>query len=728
MRRVLVREALLLLPAVYGSALLGQSPIMTVVATNGTAGAKVSSDGAFPAPRTSTTVRVSAESSDSPVPAAKVTQSQVLSSAGTYGDFSRYLQLLPGVIGSSDLTNDVLVRGGHPVENLFTVDGIEFPGISHFSLSGSNGGFTSMIDSTAVSSMDLINGAYNASYSSRLSSLVEIHTRQPGEEQQAGNLTAGISGAGGLFQRKIGRTGYYLLSAHRSVLNLVTNDIGINGVPTYTNGLFRLQIEPGDRDRVSLLSVSGNDAIHMTPCSGNTAVSSLFRTDYSGWRTTNGVSWGHTFNPRVTTSLTASYSITAQQIGQQQQVGSLIVNGNLSCQPEELIPIYRENSRNELSQLNYTVRRNFHEWLVTLGADGKLATPDDSVAQPIGQLSPFSASTTYSDAVTFHRRFSTGQTAGFVEVEGQPGKRWGLMAGVRAESFAITGSYAIDPRIAISFRLNSRQSLHGFWNIASQLPPMMDLLSYPTNRNLVPIQVRQESVGIRLWQGNWGTIDAEAYDKKYRHEPVSTEFPQLMLFNMVDTLGQQFVWLPLTSHGSAESRGLEAVLRGHWHSRLELLVSAARAQSTYRALDGIRRPGNYNTPLTFNSMGNLRLPFGFKIDVRESFASGRLYTPFDMADSIKQSRGIYDLSRINALRSRYYNRVDLEVERRFRVKNGAIELHAGAENIFNRGNLLCYVWLDNCTAGTPCMTEFGSPVEKVDQMGRYPIFNLRYEF
>ena len=88
-----------------------------------------------------------------PVP--NITQAEILSSAGTYGDFSRYLQVLPGVVWNSDLSNDVLVRGGHPTENLFVVDGVEVPYINHFSLSGSNGGFTSMIDSTAIGSMDM---------------------------------------------------------------------------------------------------------------------------------------------------------------------------------------------------------------------------------------------------------------------------------------------------------------------------------------------------------------------------------------------------------------------------------------------------------------------------------------------------------------------------------------------------------------------------------------------
>jgi hypothetical protein len=197
---------------------------------------------------------------------------------------------------------------------------------------------------------------------------------------------------------------------------------------------------------------------------------------------------------------------------------------------------------------------------------------------------------------------------------------------------------------------------------------------------------------------------------------------------MVDTLGQEFVWLPLTSAGTAQSRGLELALRAHWRSRLQGTVSAARSQSTYRALDGIRRPGNYDTPFAVNVTGNLRLPRGFQLDMRDSASSGRPYTPFDMADSMAQSRGIYDVTRVNALRGPLYNRLDLELERRFHTRKGVIDFHAGAENILNRGNLMGYVWLNNFQPECGCGNSAGEPIAKVDQIGRYPVFSLRWEY
>jgi hypothetical protein len=686
---------------------------------------------ASPVTAASTTLEVKAFNDDvSPAglaPVLSISGKQIVASAGTYGDLSRFLQVLPGVVWTSDLSNDVLVRGGHPEENLFVIDGVEFPGISHFSLSGSSGGFTSMIDSTAVGSMDLRSGAYDASRSSRLSSLIEIHTRPLGEATQQRLVTVGISGIGGLYQRALPGRGSILVSAHRSILNLFTDNIGIGGVPIYTNSFARFDFDPGSRDSLALLSLSGQDSIQLTPCASDPHSDSFMDTGYAGWRTTDALTWKHTFNASLIANLTATYSLTHETIRQEQQAGATGVDSLGSCTPLSTVPTYLENSRNELPQLNYTVRAGAHGWLFTAGASGGLIAPHNAVAQPIGQLSPFSRSIVSSDADNFQHTFSSGQSAGFLQAEGTLGTRWSLMAGLRAESFAIDGQSAVEPRISALYRLNAHQSLHASWNRSAQLPPTMDLISYPGNRSLPPIEVRQEAVGMRLWQAGWGTVDAEAYTKQYLREPVSTEYPQLMLFNMVDTLGQAFVWLPLTGKGSAQARGLELTFRSHWRSRVNLLLSATRSQSTYRALDGIRRPANYDTPVVINSMTSLRLPRGLTLTGRETFSSGRVYCPFDMADSYGQNRGIYDLSRINALRGPLYNRLDMELERRFPLHKGAVEVQAGAENVFNRGNLLGYVWMQGCSplcggpAGAP-------PIGKIDQMGRFPSFSARYEF
>lgn len=60
----------------------------------------------------------------------RITPAEIESSAGTFGDPSRFMQLLPGVVSDNDERNDFLVRGGNPDENLFVIDNIEVPSIN----------------------------------------------------------------------------------------------------------------------------------------------------------------------------------------------------------------------------------------------------------------------------------------------------------------------------------------------------------------------------------------------------------------------------------------------------------------------------------------------------------------------------------------------------------------------------------------------------------------------
>jgi hypothetical protein len=127
------------------------------------------------------------------------TSQEIQSSAGTYGDFSRYLQLFPGVVFNSDESDDVLVRGGNPIENLYLLDGIEIPNINHIATGATTGGLVSMIDTASIDSIDFQSGGYNASDDERLSSVISIHTREmqnrrPYTEANVGFVGAGING------------------------------------------------------------------------------------------------------------------------------------------------------------------------------------------------------------------------------------------------------------------------------------------------------------------------------------------------------------------------------------------------------------------------------------------------------------------------------------------------------------------------------------------------------
>jgi hypothetical protein len=100
-------------------------------------------------------------------------------------DVLRAAQLLAGVVARNDYSAGYNVRGGESDQNLVLLDGI--PVYNPFHLGGLFGTF---IDQ-AVGSVDMLVGGFPAEYGSRLSSVLDVHTR---ERERAGvHGTASVS-------------------------------------------------------------------------------------------------------------------------------------------------------------------------------------------------------------------------------------------------------------------------------------------------------------------------------------------------------------------------------------------------------------------------------------------------------------------------------------------------------------------------------------------------------
>ena len=158
---------------------------------------------------------------------------EVLKSAGALQDVSRYVQSLPGVvIGTNDFRNDIIVRGGSPLENLFIVDNIEIPNINSFANFASAGGTVSILDAELLQDVTFLTGGYPAPYINRTSSVLQVTQREGNRQEFGGWATLGFAGAGAILEGPIaGGKGSWIVSARRSFLDFFTDDVGFGGVP-----------------------------------------------------------------------------------------------------------------------------------------------------------------------------------------------------------------------------------------------------------------------------------------------------------------------------------------------------------------------------------------------------------------------------------------------------------------------------------------------------------------
>ena len=129
---------------------------------------------------------------------------EILKSAAALQDVSRYVQGLPGVvIGTNDFRNDIIVRGGSPLENLFVVDNVEIPNINAFANFASAGGTVSLLDAELLQDVTFLTGGYPAPYINRTSSVLQVTQREGSRKEFGGWATLGFAGAGAILEGPI---------------------------------------------------------------------------------------------------------------------------------------------------------------------------------------------------------------------------------------------------------------------------------------------------------------------------------------------------------------------------------------------------------------------------------------------------------------------------------------------------------------------------------------------
>ncbi|HMG02330.1 MAG TPA: TonB-dependent receptor [Edaphobacter sp.] len=636
----------------------------------------------------------------------KITPKEIETSAGTFGDPSRYMQLLPGIVSDNDKFNDFIVRGGNSQETLFIVDNIEMPSINQLSLSDTTGGFVSMIDNKAIQQMTLHTDTYDSKFDQRLSAVVEISTTKNGRTSPHAQVELGMAGAGGSIERPWGTNGSMFLSGRQSILNLLTNDIGMNGVPVYSNSLFRADKRLDEKNNFWGLSLTGVDSIRIHPNPNNRWQTNPYDIAYKGWRNTTGLNWQHIFSNRAFGVLSLSNSEQSQSVRQNAQ---LLADAT----------VYAEDTRDGITRAKYDGMLQLKPWLtLTAGVRTALNRTNYRLNQPLGLQNPYSEAASPVNATSLYRNFSTLSSAEYSQASLLLPHGMKLVLGQRFSHWAILGSQAWTPKALFMMPIFGRIAHIGYAEYA-QLPPSLYILAFNNQAALQPIRSRHITAGFEAVHYQHLRISVEAYQKRYSDYPVASGFPQLSLANITNTFGQAFLMFPMTSKGLGVARGIEMGLDCKLSSRFTLTSAVTYSRSWYSGLDGVLRRGSFDLPFVANVAGNLRLGKTMVMSSRYSVASGKPYTPDNLLLSTAQNRDVYDLSKINALRASAYSRMDFRMEQSYPIKRGTLTWHVGLQNALGANNFYSYEWRPRAK---------GAGVLAQEQMPRFPDAGFKYVF
>ncbi|MFO7675461.1 MAG: TonB-dependent receptor [bacterium] len=151
-------------------------------------------------------------------------QLQLMPKVGGELDLLRTVQLLPGVITTSDFSNRLYIRGGSPDQNLILLDGITVYNPSHLF------GLFSPFIPEAVADVTLLAGGFPAEYGGRISSVLDVTTREGNSKAYAGEGSVSFIAAKAIAEGPL-PGGSFLAAARRTYLpDVLLGAFGVEGV------------------------------------------------------------------------------------------------------------------------------------------------------------------------------------------------------------------------------------------------------------------------------------------------------------------------------------------------------------------------------------------------------------------------------------------------------------------------------------------------------------------
>jgi hypothetical protein len=148
-----------------------------------------------------------------------------LPSIGGEPDIAQFLQVIPGVVFTGDQGGQLYIRGGAPIHNAVLLDGMILYNAFH------SIGLFSVFDTDVIKTADVYTGGFSAEYGGRISSVVDIKTRDGNKKRLTGKVAASTFGAkllleGPLFKQKENGAGSsFILSAKTSYIDQTSQSI-----------------------------------------------------------------------------------------------------------------------------------------------------------------------------------------------------------------------------------------------------------------------------------------------------------------------------------------------------------------------------------------------------------------------------------------------------------------------------------------------------------------------
>jgi len=616
-------------------------------------------------------------------------QIQQMPAIGGQADLAQYLQVLPGVTFTGDQGGQLYIRGGSMIQNKTLLDGMVVYNPFH------SIGLFSVFETDVILSADIYTGGFGAEYGGRLSSVMDITTRDGNKRHHTGKIGITTLGANlvleGPLKRESGNsksTITYLVTAKNSYLTK-SSDIFYsymdNTLPYDFMDLYgKLTLQSANGSKLSLFGFNYTDNV----------------SNYQSIANYDWYNYGGGANFAAVTGNNA------------------IIEGNFAYSDYK-ITLEDESTLPKSSRINgFTFGLHMTYFI----GSNKLKYGVD--------LEGFS--TDYELYNSFGRHFrqteNTSEMAAFVTYNIKSGK-WLIDPGLRLIYYASVAEVSAEPRLAIKYNATDRLRFKLATGLYSQ-----NFLDAKSDNDVVNLfngfLTGSENLGV---SSTFNGEEINSFIQKAQHiilgieydvtdylqlnvEPYFKNFSQLINMNRNKMFDDQ----PEYQEGGAYEKpeylrtdfiiekgkayGIDFSAR-YSYDKIYLWVAYSlgyiertdEAEGTYNP--HYDRRHNINALATYTA-GNSR---EWEFSARWNFGSG---FPFTKTKGIYEFLPFYDVnfdyinsngelgvyySAINEGRLPYYHRFDISAKRKFSLgRRSVLEINASITNVYNRQNMFYF--------------------------------------
>jgi carboxypeptidase-like protein/TonB-dependent receptor-like protein len=646
-----------------------------------------------------------AEIEDQSTSSVNFSNEEIRRSPGSAGDVSRILMSLPSVAKVNDQSNNLVIRGGSPIENTFYIDNIEIPNINHFPTQGASGGPIGMINVELLQDVNFYTGGFSALYGDRLSSIMELSFREGNRREFDGQLDLNFAGFGGVFEGPLfSERGSWIISARRSYLDFLVKhiEVGTSVAPIYGDIQSKIVFDLNKNHQLSFISVFGDDH---SEADSEVAVENdmLNYGEHNVYQSTLGMNWRALWNNRSYSNTSVSFMSTRFKIDSW-EIGSDR-------------HIFRNRSTDgalSLRNVNYCKFNDSNSIEFGLEAKYLNSNYDNFYAEYNNPFDPEEI----IPAVYVDDEISSGKVGTYINYKLIPTSRSVFNLGLRADHFFYNKNTTISPRISFSYALSDKTKLKGSGGIFSQSLPLVLLSQNDKFIDLKEPRAIHYIIGLEHMLSADTRLTMEVYRKDYDNFPLDPEQPDAFI---IDEAYYQSGYMlnhdELFDTGKARSEGVELMIQKKLATDFYGLASCAYFKTRYRDLNGKWRDRIFDNRIVASIEGGYKPNYLWEFSCRWLYAGGVPYTPFDKDLSTQFNQGIYDTSQLNAKRYPDYHSLNVRFDRRFHFNTSNLVFYLSIWNAYGQKNIATYYW-----------NQAENKKDVIYQWTMLPIFGLEYEF